>query len=177
MKISEEGAHFAVTVFDSSQYHPIDFKDHTNLTSFIDAVDRKVNHTNGWTHTFDGLNAALNHMFNESNGMRSNVQRVLFFMTDGACWHDDGSGGNEAHLYGCTQDGFAQMRQNFQSRGIKIIGLGVTSGANVDEILQFVNRQNYHYISNFATLFDPGLPRKFRICDGVLIICIYDIKQ
>ena len=168
MDISADGAHVAVTTFSNAEFieHPIHFKDHINLTSFIDAVDRSVKHTGGETDTIDGLNASLNNMFNESNGMRSNVQQVLFFMTDGRC---------STNGYNCTPQ-YPQIRRDFDNRGIKIIGLGVTSKADAEEILMFVNRKNYRNITDFTTLFDPGLPRKLHICDGMLIICIDDIK-
>ena len=162
LNISTNGAHFAVTTFSDSDKirHPINFKDHTNLTSFIADVDRNVIHTGGGTDTVAGLDAALNIMFSETKGMRSNVQLVLFFMTDGQCQTPN-----------CRAD-IQRMKRNFLGRGIRIIGFGVTASADATEIELLVDRKDYHSISPF----DPGLPRRIGICDGMLIIHIDDIK-
>ena len=165
MNISATGAHAAVTTFDHYVYHPIKFSDDQDLPSFVGAVDSIINN-GGATHTIEGFDGALNEMFQERNGMRIDVQKVLFFLTDGSCIYKQ-----------CTDDNFIRKKNQLDIEGIKVIGIGVMKTYDqkmVDEMKLVVDPDNYFNVSDFIQLYDQGLPRKLGLCDGMLIISFHD---
>ena len=159
----------------------IQFSDHTALQGFIDVVDNLITqHINGGTPTILGLNFSLNEMFQERNGMRPDFRefpKTLVFMTDGICTNcrNDTNINNCVNIPDCSPANFRLLRQQYRARRIRTIGIGLGAGVNSTEILSFVERKNYRFFSNFRDLYDPGVPLKLGLCDGMLIIEFSDM--
>ena len=84
LNITEDGAHVAVAVFADAATLDIKFSDFTDYHSFEQEVI-KLHYPAGGTDTLSGFNIALNQMFDESTGMRADVQKTLIYLTDGKC--------------------------------------------------------------------------------------------
>ena len=189
LHLSSKDARVAVTQF-SSQYfrnnrtdnglarQEIQFSDHTTSQGFIDDVDNLITQLiNSGTPTILGLNFSLNEMFQERTGMRPDFRefpKTLVFMTDGECTNCS-FGNNCTNWPDCSPANFRLLRQQYRARRIRTIGIGLGAGVNSTEILSFVERKNYRFFSNFRDLYDPGVPLKLGLCDGMLIIEFSDM--
>ena len=176
LQISSTDARAAVTqfgeFFSSTVRTPrleIAFSNFTTLDGFANAVDQ-IQYIGGTTPTLLGLNISLSTMFQERNGMRRDFRefpKTLVLMTDG----QSNSGGNLT--------AFRLLRQQFRDRNINVVGIGITQNVNENEILALVGgRHNYRPFNRFSDLYDPGLPIRLGLCDGIwLLYLIYTISN
>ena len=92
--------------------------------------------------------------------------KTLVLMTDGEC----GDCGN--------LNDFRLLRQKFRDRNIKVVAIGISQNVNESEILALVDRPDYLPFNSFSDLYDPGLPIRLGLCDGIwLLYLIYTISN
>lgn len=140
LDISPTGSHAGVVLFSYNAELSIKFSDHTNVKDFNSAVEGLA--LMGSTTRIDkALTLAFDSMFNEKNGMRVRVPKVLILLTDGAQ----------------TQDADAvvpsQVVNRFHDAGIKVIVIGIGSGVKPDELKTMVkSSSNLYLAANFDQL-------------------------
>ena len=170
LQISLNESHAAVTQFSAGVRQEIRFSDHFTLQGFIDSVDNIQQLRDRKTDQIIGLNYSLDVMFLEANGMRRDYPKTLVFITDGICSTGVCKTGNE------TEE-LILLKNRYRARNIKVVGIGVGS-VNRNAILTIVDEENYRHFGsrfglgfdNFEDLYDPGLPLKLGLCNGMLLI-------
>ena len=130
----------AVVLFSFYSELSIKFTDHTNANDFKRAVDalRLMRST---TRIDRALKTAYNEMFNEKNGMRVTVPKVLILLTDGE------------QTKGADAVPPEQVVQKFHDAGIKVIVIGIGKGVNSLELGKMVkSRENLYLAKDFDQL-------------------------
>ena len=130
------GGHAAVTIFDHQASLEIKFSDNNTTEEFEAALD-SLPFTRGWTEIGIALETALNEMFQEANGMRSDSPQVAVLITDGKS--------NSAVDY-------AGFKKRFKAAHIKLLVVGV-GNVNKDDLEQLVRtRVDLLLVTEFLTL-------------------------
>ena len=130
------GAHAAVTIFDHQASLEIKFSDNNTTDEFEAALD-SLPFTRGWTEIGIALETALNEMFQEANGMRSDSPQVAVLITDGKS--------NSAVDY-------AGFKDRFKAAHIKLLVVGV-GDVSENDLLQLVETSDdLLMVTDFLTL-------------------------
>jgi hypothetical protein len=132
--ISERGGRAAVTTFSNSAELQIKFDDHTSYPTFETALEQ-LPYVGSTTRIDLGLDVALEEMFQESNGMRSNVHKTMVLITDGQQ----------------TRVNYDLFRKKFNEARIRVLVIAVGN---------FRRRDVRHLVSDDADLY---LARDFNI--------------
>ena len=128
-----------MTTFSNRAELMIKFSDHETFSSFTAALDA-LPYLGSTTKIDLGLNVALEEMFQESNGMRSDALRNLFLITDGQQTGVD----------------FALWREKFNKAGIRVIVIAVGNSIQRD-LIHLVNDDEDLYIAdNFDMLLSDS---------------------
>ena len=136
----DRGSQVAVVLFSSYSQLSIKFTDHTNASDFKRAVDA-LPLMKSTTRIDRALTTAYNEMFNEKNGMRVKVPKVLILLTDGE------------QTKGADAIPPEQVVQKFHDAGIKVIVIGIGTGVNSVELGKMVkSRENLYLAKNFDQL-------------------------
>ena len=158
--MSEHGIHASVTVFSQVARLMIPFSDHTNSSTFIEAVNQ-IDHGEFFsdTKTLEGLRVTLNEMFNESNGMRPpDIPKTLIIMTDGNCnlqnqWED------------CYDSQIEYYRDRLKERGITVIAIGVGLVNSHQMRILVGDKGKYIQSLDFTQLTRTSFIRELSLCD------------
>ena len=151
--ISPNGGRAAVVQFSSNAKLMINFSNHTSLSGFETALDG-LSHWDGTTRINEGLEVALQEMFQESNGMRPNVSHNLVLITDG---HQ--TGGN------MNYDDFRRRLNRKKIRALVIL-VG-NSNRNEVAIRHLVNKDSDLFVaSSYDDLISNAFVSNVVLCGG-----------
>ncbi len=140
LDISPKGSHVGVVLFSKIAELSVKFSDHTNLKDFESAVD-DLRMMGSITRIDKALTMAYDNMFNERNGMRVKVPKILILLTDGA------------QTKAADAIPPAQAVARFHDAGVKVIVIGIGSGVKVDELKMIVKSpENLFLAANFDQL-------------------------
>ena len=164
MGLAEKQTHVSVALFSATvgnpYHHRIAFNDFYVFDDFLANVSTITFPGYGTTASTRALDRSLTDMFNARNGLRVNTPQTLIFLTDGAC----GSGG-------CSQTDFERVKRAFSGRSIKVIGIGVGGGANMEQIGWLTDHTRS--TNEFAELYSPDFALKLELCQGINTCVLY----
>merc|ERR1712136_354052 len=115
------GSHVGVITFSQRVDHTIKMKDHYNLQSFAQAVNR-IPLMNSVTRIDLALKKAKEELFQVRNGGRSNTKKLLILLTDGVQTKSRG-----------YVDPTVRANQ-LRSMGVTVMAVGMGSGVNKAEL-------------------------------------------
>ena len=119
--ISADGPRAGVITFSYHAEHSIKMKDHTNASSFNEALDA-IPLMGSITKIDKALRLAQKELFIEENGGRPDVNKILVLLTDGSQTQDpDAEDPNE-------------IADELREAGITILAIGVGPGINEKEL-------------------------------------------
>ncbi len=140
LDISPTGSHVSVVTFSNIAKLNVKFSDHTNYKDFASAVDG-LKLLKSTTRIDRALAVAYDNMFNEQNGMRVKVPKVLILLTDGEQTKDAGAINP------------AKAVARFHDAGIKVIVIGIGKNVVFDELKRMVkSRDNLFRAADFEQL-------------------------
>ena len=124
----------SVVLFSYHSELKIKFSDFTNIDDFKAAVSA-LPLMKSTTRIDKALNTAFSEMFNEKNGMRVNVPKVLVLLTDGEQTKDP--------------DAVPPSRvvQKFHDAGIKVVVIGIGRSVNPTELRSLVRAERDLYLA------------------------------
>lgn len=140
LNISKQGSHVSVVLFSYDAELKIKFSDYTNINDFKSAV-HALPLMKSTTRIDKALKTAYDEMFNERNGMRVRVPKVLVLLTDGEQTKD--------------ADAVAPSKvvQKFHDAGIKVIVVGIGRSVKPSELRSLVRAERDLYLAkNFDQL-------------------------
>ena len=154
------GGHAAVTIFDHQASLEIKFSDNDTTEEFEAALD-SLPFTRGWTEIGIALDTALNEMFQEANGMRSDSPQVAVLITDGKS--------NSAVDY-------AGFKDRFKAAHIKLLVVGV-GRVSENDLLQLVETSNDLFmVTDFLTLEVNEFVEKTTFCEPSIETTCHDVN-
>ena len=154
------GAHAAVTIFDHQASLEIKFSDNNTTDEFEAALD-SLPFTRGWTEIGIALETALNEMFQEANGMRSDSPQVAVLITDGKS--------NSAVDY-------AGFKDRFQATHIKLLVVGV-GDVSENDLLQLVETSDdLLMVTDFLTLDVNEFVEQTTFCEPSIETTCHDVN-
>ena len=157
--ISPNGGHAAVVQFSSHAELMINFSNHTSLSGFETALDG-LHHWDGTTRIDEGLDVALNEMFQESNGMRPDVSHNLVLITDG---HQTG---------GIRVEEYDEFRRRLNEKKIRVLVI-LVGNSNRKDIRHLVNRDSDLYVaSSYDDLISDAFVSNVVLCGGKDIVVL-----
>ena len=149
INISPTGGRAAIVQFSNRAELMINFSDQTSLTGFETALDG-LDHWGATTRIDLGLETALNEMFQQSNGMRTDVPQNLVLITDG-------------QQVGVNYESF---RKRFNERRIRVVVI-LVGNARKDDIRHLVNVETDLYVAkNYEELVNNEFIKKITLCGG-----------
>ena len=191
--ISQNGTRMAVVVFSETAKLEIKFSDHQSYESFESSVLAIEYPKTIFANSLKGFDVALNEMFDESTGMRPNpIPKTLIYLSDGqcrtndcdpslsnipdACKREEQCAPDQCESYrNCQEKRFAEWGTRFDSRNIRKIGIrwngfGIGKigglGENINEIVDFVGKQNFFPADSFNEILTKQFRRSLSICEG-----------
>jgi Mg-chelatase subunit ChlD len=147
--ISPSGGRAAVTTFSNQAALLITFSDHTTTAQFEYALD-DLPYWGSTTRINLGLEVALEEMFQENNGMRSDEQQTLFLITDGQQTGVD----------------FDEYRQRFNKAGIRIVVIGVGNVRHRDLRHMVNDIGDLYFAKDFDILLSEPFIKSINLCGG-----------
>ena len=154
------GAHAAVTIFDHQASLEIKFSDNNTTDEFEAALD-SLPFTRGWTEIGVALETALNEMFQEANGMRSDSPQVAVLITDGKS--------NSAVDY-------AGFKKRFKAAHIKLLVVGV-GNVNKDDLEQLVQTSDdLLLVKDFLKLNVTEFVEKTTFCEPTIETTCHEVN-
>ena len=154
------GAHAAVTIFDHQASLEIKFSDNNTTDEFEAALD-SLPFTRGWTEIGIALETALNEMFQEANGMRSDSPQVAVLITDGKS--------NSAVDY-------AGFKDRFKAAHIKLLVVGV-GDVSENDLLQLVETSDdLLMVTDFLTLDVNEFVEQTTFCEPSIETTCHDVN-
>lgn len=124
-----------VITFSYNSEHSIKLKDHKDIESFNDAVD-KIPLMGSTTRIDKALRLTQRELFLPINGARKGIPKILVLLTDGSQ----------------TQDADAEdpgvISRELRSAGIRLIVIGIGSGVNQTELNNIAGDAKYAYTAD-----------------------------
>ena len=158
--IFPNGAHAAVTTFDSTASLEIRFSDHTTNADFEAALDTLV-HRSGGTQIGIALETALNEMFQGVNGMRLGSPQIAVLITDGDS--------NDPVDY-------ADFKRKFRAAHIKLVVVGI-GNVNENDLLQLVETPDDLYlVTDFLALDLNNFIKGTTFCEPNIARVCHDVN-
>ena len=160
IKVSPEGGRAAVITFSNKARHLIKFSDHTSINSFETAVD-KLKHTRGQTYINTALNLAHDEMFQEANGMRPNVPKILVVITDG----------RQTRKKDDPPVHFGLLAKLFTDQNIRVIviGVGEEKDLGLADMRKLVkDESDLHIGKDFDVLLSDSFLKDINVCTGTV---------
>ena len=124
----------AVVLFSFYSQLSIKFTDHMKAEDFKRAVDA-LPLMRSTTRIDRALNTAYDEMFNEKNGMRVTVPKVLILLTDG----EQTKAADAIPPW--------QVVQKFHDAGIRVLVIGIGAGVNPTELGRLVKSKGDLYLA------------------------------
>ena len=150
--ISEQGGRAAVTTFSHEAEFQIKFSDHMSYSTFETALEA-IPYVGRTTRINLGLEVALDEMFQESNGMRSDVPQTMVLITDGQQ----------------TEVDFDLFREQFNKAGIRTLVIGVGNVRERD-LRHLVNDDaDFYKAEDFNELLTDEFIKSITFCGGRLL--------
>ncbi|XP_065672701.1 uncharacterized protein LOC105845300 isoform X3 [Hydra vulgaris] len=148
--INPSGAHAAVVTFSSDAVLSIKLNDYFEQAPFNKSV-YEIEHMNGWTRIDLALRKSLE-IFEEINGARKNVPRLLFLLTDGKQeTNDDGA------------EDPVNVAQLLRDRGVEIVAVGIGKGVNHLELNNIAGSSDKVFLAeNFDELVKQDFLKKIK---------------
>ena len=146
LDLSPSGTHAGVITFSDNAEHSIKLKDHTDIKSFTDAVN-KIDHMKSITRIDLALKLAEKEFFTKSNGARDVSKKMLVIITDGAQTKKPDSVDP------------AGLADEFRKKGVNVLVIGVGSGVEKNELDRMAGGADKAYIANS---FDDLLAGDFK---------------
>ncbi len=143
--LSAKGSHAGVVRFSHKAEVRVTFAEKNSVTEFNDAVDL-LPHWGYTTRIDEALKVAYNELFQPGNGMRVDVPRVVFILTDGRQTNENGA------------VSLTQAILPFHESNIQVVVIGIGSGVNRDQLKSMVKSEKDIY---FAKNFDELISGKF----------------
>ena len=147
--ISPKGGHAAVTLFSDQAALMIRFSDHTTTAQFEYTLE-DLPYWGSTTRVDLGLEVALEEMFQESNGMRSDARQTVFLITDG-------------QQIGVDYD---EWRQRFNKAGIRIVVIGVGNVRHRDLRHMVNDAGDLYFAKDFDILISEPFIKNINLCGG-----------
>ena len=119
--ISDDGGRAGVVTFSYYTEHSIKLNDHTDLSSFNDAVDN-IALMGSTTRIDKALRLTQKEMFTLANGHRPGVSKLLVVLTDGSQTQDAGA------------EDPGDVADEIRKSGINILTVGIGKGVNKTEL-------------------------------------------
>ena len=119
--ISPSGSRAGVVTFSYYTEHSIKLNDHTNLTSFNEAVD-KIPLMGSTTRIDKALRLTQKEMFTFANGGRVGVPKLVILLTDGSQTQDAGA------------EDPGDVADELRKEGVDILVVGIGKGVNETEL-------------------------------------------
>ena len=120
------------------------------------------------------LRLAQNELFDEENGARFQVNKILIMLTDGSQTQDDES------------EDPAMIAQEIRDSGIQMLTIGIGPGTNISELTRIAgSRQNSYSTESFDKLLEENFLqsissagcKKGRLCIELISLQIFLICQ
>ena len=147
--ISPGGGHAAITTFSDKAALMIGFSDYTTTPQFEYAVE-DLPYWGSTTKINLGLEVALEEMFQENNGMRSDARQTLFLITDGQQIDVD----------------YDRFRNRFLKAGIRIVVIGVGNVRHRDLIHMVNDAGDMYFARDFNILLSDPFIQSINVCGG-----------
>ena len=150
-----------IITFSDIAEHSIKLKDHTDMTSFSDAVN-KIDHMRSITRIDLALKLAKKELFTVANGARKGAKKMLVLITDGA----------QTKKPDAVDP--AGLADEFRKQGTDIYVFGVGIDVKKDELDKIGGGKD---TANIADSFDELLKNDFMdsllkdLCPGI-VICL-----
>ncbi|XP_012555856.2 uncharacterized protein LOC101239439 isoform X1 [Hydra vulgaris] len=147
--ISKTGSHAAVVTFSDKATLDIKLSDCYDEISFNKAVDR-IPHMNSNTRIDLALRYALK-VFEESNGARRNVPKLLFLITDGK------------HTSNYEAENPVSVANELRNKGIDIVAIGVGKDVSFKELVSIAGSNRYVFLAeDFRDLTKASFSKRVR---------------
>lgn len=148
--ISSTGSRAGVVTFSYYSEHSIKLKDHADLASFNEAVD-KIPLMGSTTRIDKALRLTQKEMFAISNGHRPGIPKVLILLTDGSQTADAGA------------EDPGDIADELRQEGVNIIVVGIGQGVNQTELVHIAGgAENAYSASSFDELVDGDFIEKIK---------------
>ena len=119
--VTQDNARASVVTFSYYADLSIKFSDYSDIISFAGAVD-KIPLMGSTTRIDRALRETQNEMFNENNGARPGVTKLVILLTDGSQTKDTGA------------EDPAAIAEELRNSGIVVLVIGIGSGVNPSEL-------------------------------------------
>ena len=147
--ISKSGSHAAVVTFSNKASLDIKLNDHFDENSFNKAVDQ-IPHMNSHTRIDLALRNALK-IFEESNGARKTVPKLLFLITDGK------------HTSKYEEEKPVNVANEIRSKGIDIVAIGIGKEVSHIELVNVAgSNRNVFLVEDFKELIKGSFIKKVK---------------
>ncbi len=143
--LSANGSHAGVVRFSHKAEVKVTLAEKNSITEFTDAVDN-LPHWGYTTRIDEALRVSFEELFQPRNGMRSDVPKVVFILTDGKQTKAPGS------------ESPAQAIIPFHESNMKVVVIGVGSAINREELAGMAKSDKDIY---FAKNFDELISSQF----------------
>ena len=138
--VSSDGSRAGVVTFSYNAEHSIKLNDHTDMTSFNDAVDG-IPLMGSTTRIDKALRLAQDQLFTVENGGRPSKPKVLILLTDGSQTKD------------VDAEDPSIIANELRSNGIKVLVIGIGGGVDPEELQRLAdNPSNVFSAASFEEL-------------------------
>ena len=138
--VSSDDSRAGVVTFSYDAEHSIKLKDHSDILSFNNAVD-KIFLMGSTTRIDKALRLAQKELFSLSNGGRPGIPKLLVLLTDGS------------QTPGADVEEPAQIANEIRKSGIRLLVIGIGKGVSMTELLKIgASRENVYSADSFNTL-------------------------
>lgn len=142
--VNQKSSRVGVISFSYFAKLSIKLDEHDSLYSFNKAVD-DIPNMGSTTRIDRALRLAQNELFNEKNGARFQVNKILIMLTDGSQTQD------------ARSEDPSIIAQEIRDLGIKILTIGIGPGTNILELSRIAgSRQNTYTTDSFDNLLDEN---------------------
>ena len=137
VEVARDGGRASVITFNWNAILRIRFNSHLDYNSFASAVDG-LHQRNGGTNIIGALNKGLDQMFQTSNGMRPESEKIAVLITDGV-------DSNSINSY-------RTVAEKYRQRKIKllVVGVGPVDRRKLKELVQ--DQKDFFVAKNFNQL-------------------------
>ena len=142
--VNQNSSRIGVISFSYFAELSIKLDDHDSLHTFDKAVD-DIPNMGSTTRIDKALRLAQNELFDEENGARFQVNKILIMLTDGSQTQDDES------------EDPAMIAQEIRDSGIQMLTIGIGPGTNISELTRIAgSRQNSYSTESFDKLLEEN---------------------
>ena len=130
--VSDTESRAGVVTFSYNSEHSIKLKDHTNIESFNDAVD-KIPLMGSTTRIDKALRLTQKELFDSANGARAGIPKILILLTDGSQTLD------------ADAEDPGDIAQEIRDSNVKLLVIGIGQGINQTELNHIAGEDKYAF--------------------------------